>query len=272
MSLRNAVGMWVVACLAAACGELSQPELAEYGKTSQGITLAVGESYSVGGASFNSGNTNLSNVEYLGNFVYLNGPAVNEGFTAEGHLRMDAKLGNCATRDECSQGGGARAHLRMAVVTDAGNSRFFKGWLRGKVTQSNNAFNAICGSDQEPGRDQFRAQLSMEFQDANGNSTGTCYCNVCPREDGSSQVCTTSQYAIRGAVLSDGGACRGAAGTTKVNIVLEAVARDIQSDATGALARNVSGNWVEAEGRAIFERLTVTRCNANGNCATPEWY
>lgn len=178
--------------------------------------------------------------------------------------------------DVCGFGtnGDGRVSL-IDVARAASPGQYYKGWFEGRTVDSNNNGSGVCEEDAKdaPGREQFRTQLKIWFKDPADEIVGSCYCNVCPREDGNVTYakCNTSQWSIR-TTLSDDGACLAPPGTTEVQFAVIGLARDRQPDRDGAL------RGPEATGTAVFHHYTFARCGQDGFCDAPDvvaatrWY
>lgn len=149
--------------------------------------------------------------------------------------------------------GQADIQLQIADFPVAGaGPAYFKGWLQGKVTDSDNPAIGYCGAGPFD-KGTFHAQLQLAF--TGGATRGICYCNLCPATDGRSTWCATDQWQV-GAdhppAVSASGACEAPAGTTHVVVTLEAVAK--------------GDDTVHHHGTAVFQHIAVGRCLADGRC------
>ncbi len=202
--------------------------------------------------------------------------AVRFGVDGNGDQRVGVTLAPCPPAPgPCGFGtnGDGRAIL-IEQTREARGGQYYKGWMEGRTVGSNNNGSGLCEDDSKasPGREQFRTQLKIWFLDATDAVTGSCYCNVCPREAGqTTSKCNTSQWAIATS-LSDDGGCKAPGDTTHVQFAIIGLARDRQPDRDGALL------GPEATGTAIFDRYVFARCGDDGFCDDPNilaataWY
>jgi hypothetical protein len=142
--------------------------------------------------------------------------------------------------------------LLIADFPATGGS-YWKGWLSGNVFDSNNSAIGFCGAGGfEKG--EFHTQVQLTFFDGNANQ-GICYCNLCPAKDNHGTWCSTNQWQVGNPApkISGDGACRAPAGTTRVEVTLEAVAKGFATS-------------FHSRGTAVFKKIVVGRCNNDGTC------
>jgi hypothetical protein len=144
--------------------------------------------------------------------------------------------------------------LVIADIPVTGNGdHYYKGWLEGTATDSDNAAIGFCGSGNFD-KGEFHVQLQMAFLGAKGGG-GLCYCNLCPAQDGHDVWCATDQWQVPVAdppKVSGTGACKAPAGTTHVVVTLEAVAK--------------GDTKVHHHGTAVFRKVAFGRCHDDGFC------
>ena len=150
----------------------------------------------------------------------------------------------------------AQADIQLLIadfpVTGDGD-HYYKGWLEGTVTDSDNEAIGFCGSGGFK-KGEFHTQLQLSFQ-GNKGGLGLCYCNLCPAQDGHDVWCATDQWQVPVAdppKVSASGACKAPAGTTHVVVTLEAIAK--------------GDSKVHHHGTAVFRKVAVGRCHNDGTC------
>ena len=159
--------------------------------------------------------------------------------------------------------------LTLRTLKNVKPGQFYKAWLLGSVKASNNVGMGFCGADNVSGGDgnlkePFRAQVQMQFTNANGKFLGLCYCNVCPAKDGDVATCATDQWALpQGEMkVSDDGACQAPKNAAELKLTIEAVAKRKMTLAGGdALDALPPG-----KGTAVIRAVRLARCKDDGAC------
>lgn len=181
------------------------------------------------------------NVKFAKNISFKQGP--NQKITMTG-----------TNADDGGQPGQGDVALGVADIAVTGpGPHYYKAWLNGNVLDSDNPAVGFCGAGAFQ-KGTFHTQLQLAFFDGPKN-TGLCYCNLCPAADGHGEWCATDQWQTPTddpPHLSGSGACKAPDGTTHIVVTLEAVAKP--------------STTVHHHGTAVFKKITVGRCQNDGDC------